>query len=108
LARRRLPLHRRFTSADVTGDEEVGAMDDTRQFRAIWQERQRARQRMMNLRWVLVGLSAVLAAVLIASGAVVVGVVIGAIAVVRMMVVLQWQHHMRGFRPGARHIPRET
>jgi hypothetical protein len=83
-------------------------MDDSRQFRAIWEERRRARQRLMNLRWVLVGLSAVLSVVLIASGAVVVGVVIGAIAVVRTMVVLQWQHHVRGFRPGARHIPRQT
>ena len=83
-------------------------MDDTRQVRTMFQERRRARQRMMNLRWVLVGLSAVLAAVLIASGAVVVGVVIAAIAVVRTMAVLQWQHHVRGFRPGARHIPRGT
>jgi hypothetical protein len=83
-------------------------MDDSRQFPAIWEERQRARQRMMNLRWVLVGLSAVLSLVLIASGAVVVGVVIGALAVVRTMMVLQWQHHVRGFRPGARHVPRQT
>jgi inner membrane protein involved in colicin E2 resistance len=92
----------------ATRGEEADAMDDSNRFGAAVQERRRNRQRMMIFRWVLVGLSAVLALVLIASGAVVVGAVIGAMAVVRTVMFLQWRHHARGFRPGARHLPRET
>jgi hypothetical protein len=83
-------------------------MDESEQFRATVQERRRARQRMMTFRWVLTGLSAVLAVALVASGAVVVGAVIGAMAFVRAVMLLQWRHRMQAFRPGARHLPRES
>jgi hypothetical protein len=55
----------------------------------------RSRQSMWRMRWVLVGLSAVLAVVLIASGAVVIGVIIGVMAGVRAVMIFRWQ------RPGA-------
>ena len=83
-------------------------MDDREQFRAMAQERRRARQRMMTLRWVLIGLSAVLAVVLIASGAVLIGALIGAMAIVRTVMFLQLRHRRQSFRPGARHLPRES
>jgi hypothetical protein len=83
-------------------------MDDSNQFRAMVQQRRQARQRMMTFRWVLTGLSALLAVILIASGAVLIGAVIGAMAVVRTVMFLQWRHHTQAFRPGARHLPRES
>lgn len=48
---------------------------------------------MWRLRWLLVGLSALLAVVLIASGAVVIGAIIGVMAAVRAVVILRWQRY---------------
>ena len=62
----------------------------------------RSRQSVWRMRWVLVGLSAVLAVVLIVSGAVVIGVLIGAMAVVRAVMIFRWQRHGPRFRPGPR------
>jgi hypothetical protein len=80
-------------------------MDDREQVRARMAQRRRSRQRMMTLRWVLVGLSALLAVVLLASGAVLIGVVIGAMALVRTVMFWQMRHRMQAFRPGAQHVP---
>jgi hypothetical protein len=50
---------------------------------------------MRRMRWALVGLSALLAVVLIASGAVIIGAIVAVIVVVRTVMILQYQ-------PGAR------
>jgi hypothetical protein len=69
-------------------------------------EQRRAQQRrVMGLRWVLVALSGILAVALVAAGAVVIGVVIGVMAVVRTVMLLQWRRRAAAFRPGARHVP---
>jgi hypothetical protein len=47
---------------------------------------------MVVMRWILVGLTAVLAAVLVVRGNVVVGVVLGAIAITRAMLLGRRQH----------------
>jgi hypothetical protein len=54
-------------------------------------EVQRSRKSMWRMRWLLVGLSALLAVVLIASGAVLIGALIGVMAAVRTVMILQWQ-----------------
>ncbi len=61
----------------------------------------RSRSSMLRMRWALVGLSAVLAVVLIVSGAVVIGVLIGVMAVVRTVMIVRWQRfgHPLGNRP---------
>lgn len=50
---------------------------------------------MWRMRWLLVGLSGLLAVVLIASGSVVIGAIIGVMAVVRAVAILRWQN-LRG------------
>ena len=50
-----------------------------------------ARRSMWRLRWVLVGLSAILAIVLVVSGAVVIGLIIGAMAVVRTVMLARYR-----------------
>ena len=62
---------------------EPGALEDLR----------RARQSMWRTRWVLVGLSAVLAMVLVLSGAVVIGAIIGVMAIVRAVMIVRWRQH---------------
>ena len=56
----------------------------------------RARKNVWRTRWLLVGLGAVLAVVLVLSGAVVVGAIIGVMAVVRAVLLVQWQQHAPG------------
>ncbi len=46
---------------------------------------------MWRMRWVLVGLSALLAVVLVASGAVLIGAIIGVMAVVRTVMIVRWE-----------------
>jgi hypothetical protein len=58
-------------------------------------EFRRSRKSIWRMRWLLVGLSGLLAAALIASGAVVIGVIIGVMAVVRGVLIVRWQ------RPGS-------
>ena len=60
---------------------------------------------MWALRWALVALGLVLAAVLISRGNVVIGVLVGAMAVLRGALFLQWHRRRQQFRrrfPGAR------
>jgi hypothetical protein len=63
---------------------------------------------MWRMRWALVGLSGLLAAVLIASGAVVIGIIIGVMAAVRAVLIMRFQRHQfplrqqyRGNPPGS-------
>ena len=55
---------------------------------------------MWRTRWALVGLSALLAVVLIASGSVLIGAVIGVMAVVRTVMILRWQRAFDGVGRG--------
>jgi hypothetical protein len=71
-------------------------------------EFRRSRNSMWRMRWALVGLSGLLAAVLIASGAVVIGIIIGVMAVVRAVLIMRFQRHQfplrqryRGNPPGS-------
>jgi len=71
-------------------------------------ELRRSRNSMLRMRWVLVGLSTVLAVALIASGAVLIGVIIGVMAIVRAVMIARWQHvgsplrqRYRGNPPGS-------
>ena len=50
-----------------------------------------SKKSMWRTRWLLVGLSALLAVVLIASGVVLIGVIIGVMAVVRAVMMVRWQ-----------------
>jgi hypothetical protein len=50
------------------------------------------------MRWLLVALSALLAVVLIASGVVLIGAIIGVMAVVRAVMIVQWQRGGNRFR----------
>jgi hypothetical protein len=61
-------------------------------------EFRRSRNSMWHMRWAMVGLSGVLAAVLIASGAVVIGVIIGVMAVVRAVLIMRFQRHQHPLR----------
>lgn len=47
------------------------------------------------LRWVLVALGLLLALVLLSSGAILLGLVIGALAVTRAVIILNWQQRRR-------------
>jgi Flp pilus assembly protein TadB len=62
---------------------ETGPMDELR----------RSRKSMWRMRWLLVGLSALLAVALIVSGVVLIGVIIGVMAVVRAVMIVRWQHY---------------
>ena len=57
-------------------------------------------QSMLRFRWALTALSAVLAVVLLASGAVLIGAIIGVMAVTRTVMMLQWQRRGRELRQG--------
>jgi hypothetical protein len=54
-------------------------------------------QSMRALRWVLVALSAVLAVFLVARGSVVIGLIVGAMAVTRAVLFLRMQHRREQF-----------
>ena len=54
-------------------------------------------QSMRVLRWILVALSALLAVFLIARGSVVIGVIVGAMAVTRAVFFLRMQHRREQF-----------
>jgi hypothetical protein len=60
----------------------------------------RSMQSMLRFRWALTALSAVLAVVLLASGAVLIGAIIGVMAVTRTVMLLQWQRRGRELRQG--------
>ena len=60
----------------------------------------RSMQSMLRFRWALTALSAVLAVVLLASGAVLIGAIIGVMAVTRTVMMLQWQRRGREVRQG--------
>jgi hypothetical protein len=71
-------------------------------------ELRRSRKSMLRMRWLLVGLSTILAVALIASGAVVIGVIIGVMAVARAVMISRWQRvgsplgqRYRGNPPGS-------
>jgi uncharacterized membrane protein len=51
----------------------------------------KSRTSMRRMRWVLVGLSALLAVVLIVSGVVIIGAIIGVMAAVRAFMLVQYQ-----------------
>jgi hypothetical protein len=53
-------------------------------------ELRRSRQSMLRMHWGLVGLSGLLAVVLLASGSVVIGGIIGVMAVVRTVMLFRW------------------
>jgi Flp pilus assembly protein TadB len=56
----------------------------------------RSRTAVWQLRWLLVGVSAVLAVVLIANGNVLIGSLIAAMAVIRTILFVRWQQTRRG------------
>ena len=68
--------------------------------RAPIDERRRSRKSMFRTRWLLVGLSALLAVVLIASGVVLIGVIIGVMAVVRAVMIVRWERDGARLRQG--------
>jgi Na+-driven multidrug efflux pump len=61
-------------------------------------EHRRPLRSMVHARWGLVALSALLAVVLVLSGAVVIGGIIAAMAIVRAGMLLRWQRERRAFR----------
>lgn len=58
-----------------------GSMDELRQ----------SRKSMWRTRWLLVALSALLAVILLMSGAVIIGAIIGVMALVRTVMLVEWQ-----------------
>ena len=62
---------------------------------AEWGDRQRSMQNIWRIRWVLMALSFVLAVALIASGAVFIGVLLAAVAGVRLTMMLMWRRRRR-------------
>ena len=52
---------------------------------------------MMHMQWGLVGLSGLLAVVLLASGVVVIGGIIGVMAVVRTVMLFRWHRDREAF-----------
>jgi hypothetical protein len=59
-----------------------------------FEEFRRARKTMWRTRWVLVGLGAVLAVVLLLSGAVLIGAIVSVMTIVRAVLILQWQRRL--------------
>jgi hypothetical protein len=68
-------------------------------------EFRRSRTGIWRMRWALVGLSGLLAAVLIASGSVVIGIIIGVMAVVRAVLIMRFQRHQYPLRQRYRGNP---
>ena len=71
-----------------------------------WAARQRTVRNIWTMRWVLMGLSAALAIALIASGAVLLGLLLAAVAGVRLVMMMTLMRRRRDFRerrnpPGA-------
>jgi hypothetical protein len=62
-------------------------------------ELRRSRKSMWRVRWLLVGLSVLLAVVLIASGAVLIGVIIGVMGLVRAVMFLRCEREGARLRP---------
>ncbi|HZP31563.1 MAG TPA: hypothetical protein VFC99_21600 [Acidimicrobiia bacterium] len=63
-----------------------------------WAARQRTLRNIWTIRWVLMGLSVLLAIALLASGAVLIGVLLLAIVAVRVTMMVMWQRRRREFR----------
>jgi hypothetical protein len=63
-----------------------------------WAKRERTVRNIWTMRWVLMGLSAVFAIALIASGAVFLGLLLGAVAVVRLVMMMTLMRRRRDFR----------
>jgi len=55
-------------------------------------------QSMFHMQWGLVGLSGLLAVALLANGSVLIGGIIGVMAVFRTVMLLRWHHHREAFR----------
>lgn len=60
-------------------------------------ELRRSTQSMFHMQWGLVGLSGLLAVALLANGSVLIGGIIGVMAIVRTVMLLRW-HHREAFR----------
>jgi hypothetical protein len=82
---------KRTKAAQTEGER--GTMNEQRSIDEV----RRSRQSMLRVRWVLVALSAVLAVALIANGAVVIGGIIAAMAIVRAVMITRWQRHGHPF-----------
>ena len=85
--------------SDVPSDAPSGPPPD-------WAARQRTMRNLWTMRWVLMGLSAVLAIALIASGAVLLGLLLAGIVGVRLVMMMTLMRRRRDFRqrrnpPGA-------
>jgi hypothetical protein len=63
-----------------------------------WAKNQRTMRNLWTMRWVLMGLSAVFAIALIASGAVFLGLLLAAVAVVRLVMMMTLMRRRRDFR----------
>ena len=68
-------------------------------------EFRRSRNSVWRMRWALVGLSGLLAAALIASGAVVIGIIIGVMAAVRAVLIMRFQRQQFPLRQRYRGNP---
>jgi hypothetical protein len=62
-----------------------------------WEARQRTMRNLWTVRWILMGLSAAFAIALIASGAVFLGVLLAAVAGVRLVMIFMLQRRRRDF-----------
>ena len=65
-----------------------------------WAARQRTMRNIWTLRWVLMGLSFLLAIALIASGAIFIGLLLAGVAGVRLVMILLLQRRRGEFRQG--------
>ena len=65
---------------------------------ADWESRRRTMRNLWMIRWVLMGLSALVAIALIVSGAILLGLLLVAVVVVRLAVMLMWWRRRRELR----------
>jgi Flp pilus assembly protein TadB len=63
-----------------------------------WEARRRTVRNLWTLRWVLMGLSALVAIALIASGAILLGLLLVAVVVVRLAIMVMWWRRRRDLR----------
>jgi hypothetical protein len=56
----------------------------------MMEQRRRSRESMLRIRWVLVGLGGVLSIALVANGSVLIGALIGAMAITRAVMLVKW------------------